>query len=311
MSKGKVTVIFISILTLSNCSLFNRFSQGWEYLGDAPFLARAWHSLNEFNGKLIIIGGERLAMEAGGADYHLHDIWTSTDGKKWDLITDSAIFDNPDKHNTIDFLGELWLFTNSSYYKSSNGTLWNKIISDEPYIGNSAKVVFKNSLWSFNGNEIKKSSDGLHWEIVTTNAGFDNQESGWDGYTVCSYGGKIWVFSGYPYLNDRTINKSFVYSSSNGINWTLINESAPCRARVGAKSIIYNDRIWIIGGYLGFGQNSKEVWATKDGIIWEQHNEGEEIPGLWSPGVAVFNDNLYMIGGYFFDNGIWRYKKGI
>jgi len=54
-----------------------------------------------------------------------------------------------------------------------------------------------------------------------------------------------------------------VYSSSDGVNWEVLTESAPCRARVGASSIVYNNEIWIIGGYLGFGQSSNDVWVTK------------------------------------------------
>jgi len=55
-------------------------------------------------------------------------------------------------------------------------------------------------------------------------------------------------------------------TSTDGANWTLVNGSPGWSARYAHQSLVYDGRMWIMGGidvgYLG------DVWHSTDGITW-------------------------------------------
>ena len=81
----------------------------------------------------------------------------------------------------------------------------------------------------------------------------------------------MWVLGGvggdYPAYNET---KNDVWASDDGKNWTLIKNNAPWRARRGHTSVVFQDKIWIMGGATGEEIFLNDVWASTNGIEWER-----------------------------------------
>ena len=75
-------------------------------------------------------------------------------------------------------------------------------------------------------------------------------------YEVITYGGKMWVIAGQSgYIKEQ---KSDVWSSSDGVNWELVRDSAPFGEFTRSNNIIvHKNAIWVIGGY-----NSHDIWKS-------------------------------------------------
>jgi hypothetical protein len=51
-------------------------------------------------------------------------------------------------------------------------------------------------------------------------------------------------------------------------DWTRVLEKAPFPSRDSAGEVVFNNRMWLLGGYLP--KVSGDIWSTPDGIAWEQ-----------------------------------------
>jgi len=156
---------------------------------------------------------------------------------------------------------------------------------------------------------------------------------------------KVWIFGGYnpgEVRNDTYYED--VWSSEDGISWTLVTADAPWKGRRGHGAVVFDDgsgpAMFIIGGYsvdeeTGYRQYCNDVWKSTDGENWtliKECSEPElENPDTWYPrmnhAVVVAKhggqDYLYIIGGrtqltgksgtysqeYF--NDVWRSTDGI
>jgi hypothetical protein len=71
--------------------------------------------------------------------------------------------------------------------------------------------------------------------------------------------GKLILMGGYDntsaWYND-------VWSSSDGVTWTQVIASAAFSPRAFHSAVVYNNRIWITGGFDGVN-NLADVWYTQ------------------------------------------------
>ncbi len=180
------------------------------------------------------------------------------------------------------------------------------------------------------------------WTEVTDEAEWENR---WD-HAAIAFDGKLWIFGGYnpgglsgdSYLSD-------VWSSHDGIEWTLHNEKAPWHGRRGHSAVVFvDDRgpgIYIIGGFeveekSGHRQYTNDVWRSYDGYTWTQikprtYNSIVDSLQSWFPRfnhaciVTKHNgtDYIYLTGGFtqlenhnvkyasVYFNDVWRSNNGI
>ena len=79
-------------------------------------------------------------------------------------------------------------------------------------------------------------------------------------------------------------------------------------SRYGHQSFVYNDKIWVLGGYDG-GNTKNDIWTSDDeGATWNQVS----VTGThWSSRAGhqsfVYNDKIWILGGYdgSYKNDIW------
>ncbi|MDC7126257.1 MAG: choice-of-anchor D domain-containing protein [Spirochaetales bacterium] len=163
-----------------------------------------------YKDKMWILGG-RYFSAYQVSDYY-SDVWSSSDGKTWTQVTDSAS--------------------------------WGKIICQ-------GVVVFDDKMWVLGGydgssssylNDIWYSSNGEDWTEVTSSPGWSARSS----FGVVVYDDKMWILGGYTenesYAND-------IWYSSDGENWTEFSSSNDWAARSLMGTVVYNDKIWLVGGY--------------------------------------------------------------
>lgn len=89
--------------------------------------------------------------------------------------------------------------------------------------------------------------------------------------------------------------KSDVWYSSDCINWTQVTPKAPWSERFAHSSVIFNNKIWVLGG-----NNKKklnDVWYSSDGANWTK----VEAKDHWSKRMyhqsIVYNEKIWILGG--------------
>ncbi len=84
--------------------------------------------------------------------------------------------------------------------------------------------------------------------------------------------------------------------------FTNIQSQADWSIRSRFTPVMFNERIWVIGG--GDGGTSpiarNDAWSSSDGVSWREETAGSDYPisvGRESHGVAIFDSRLWVLGG--------------
>jgi N-acetylneuraminic acid mutarotase len=276
--------------------------QQWiEMVETAPFEARALHSTVVYKNKLWVIGGwDGQSVKP--------DIWYSSDGKNWKVARSNAPFGGRAGHSAVVFNNRLWVIGGIYLDKSNNfrdlndvwvsddGINWSRVTRNAGFSsrGGQSAVVFDNKLWIIGGvanrGDVWYSRDGVNWKTAVK----DNPLLRRAGHSAFVFDNKIWILGGFGIDNN---NDFFQYSdllySENGIDWETASQTKNLVANSGHSAVVFNDKIWVIGG---FRMNGKVI-HSEDAIEWK-------ISSLLSPygerighTSAVFNNKIWIIGG--------------
>ena len=172
------------------------------------------------------------------------------------------------------------------------------------------------------------------WVKVNAAAAFPPR----DGAGALVYHNKMWLIGGWNPADKKTnpIHSNCnneVWNSVDGISWSLIkpnthydntfDSTTDWEARHTAGYVVYQDKMWIIGGDPLLGHYQFDVWNSADGVNWDWVNQGNPVP--WGPRVLhytfVFQDKIWIIGGQtlpqfapaneIFYSDIWNTVDGI
>jgi hypothetical protein len=257
----------------------------------APFSSRNENPAVVHNGLIFTIGGE------GDASLE-NDVWSSPDGEHWTLVTDSPGFDGKAGHTAVVHNNRIYVIG-----------------------GSDSDSVFTNDVWS--------SPDGINWTLENAGGGgfiVDNPESGtveWSsgplvlqprtGHASVVLNDRIYVIGGYGDDGE----KSDVWSSTNGQQWTLVTEDAGFGARQYLTAAVLNGRIYVMGGFYageaGAGDDIGyyDVWSSPDGETWTL--ETNDAPfGTWYLNRSVtLNGKMYVVGhNVGADGDVWSSENG-
>jgi len=211
------------------------------------------------------------------------------------------------------FDGKLYNIGDKSVWISADGVDW----SAQPKTDWGARygmqfAFFKNKLWMLGGmktwddfrNDVWSSGDGKDWKQVASKAVWSARR----GHGVVVFKDKLWILGGSlssgrrdqtptEFLND-------VWSSDDGINWTQVTANAPWSAREANTSMVFDNKIWIIGG-----ANNRDVWSSADGRSWTQITEKAAWSERYGNGGLVFDGKLWIFGGAD-KNDVWVSSDG-
>ncbi|NLY97423.1 MAG: hypothetical protein GX082_08345 [Clostridiaceae bacterium] len=134
------------------------------------------------------------------------------------------------------------------------------------------------------------------WIPVNLNAPFAPR----DGAGLLSFKGKLWLLGGWnpkDKVNFPSICNSEVWSSEDGLNWTLEIKEAPWEGRHTAGYVVHDQKMWIVGGDCIQGRYQPDVWCSENGKDWELVSDN--VP--WGQRVlhhtVAFKGKIWVMGG--------------
>jgi len=281
-----------------------------------------------FRDRLWIMGGWFDSWEAPP-----RDVWNSADGKSWQQVSEKAPWRHSDFAMAVSFRDQM-LVTGGWYngrlpghsasnevWVSKNGVDWRQLTDNagwSPRIAGGL-VVFKDKLWLLGGtenyyfgdnnslkNDVWSSVDGITWQLETADAGWTPRAY----HQAVVHNGRIYVLGGGNYVPEYSARND-VWSSEDGVHWVQETESAPWQPRIWFSSVVYQDRIWVLGGWSNHpSTNRNDVWYSRDGKEWTQL----ESEVVWKPrhehSTFVFQDRIWVAGGHAspLSSEVWSLK---
>ncbi len=103
-------------------------------------------------------------------------------------------------------------------------------------------------------------------------------------------------------------------------DWTLVTEAAPWQARDSQGEVVYNNQLWIMGGWFDSYQPApRDVWSSHDGKDWRVVQETAAWVHSDLSMTLVFKDKMWMMGGWAngrlenhsASSGVWSSSDGV
>ncbi|MDA0834858.1 MAG: hypothetical protein O2955_03540 [Planctomycetota bacterium] len=231
-----------------------------------------------FKDKMWLVGGD-----VNQKHYH-NDVWNSSDGKTWSLVTDDIPWGDRALHYTVVHDGKIWVMggqTMPEFAKSSGD------------------IVF---------DDIWNSDDGKHWTKVEPNKPYWSQRGVICGSAV--FNDRMWIIGGGIYITAKRDwgFQNDVWSSADGVNWTLHNESAPWTPRIYHVVSVFDDRLWVLQGRIQGTVDVADAWYSADGVSWT------EVPntpwkGRHASSVFAYDNALWLVAGNSMERDVWKLQK--
>ena len=109
--------------------------------------------------------------------------------------------------------------------------------------------------------------------------------------------------------------------------WREVASAAPWAARDSAASVVFENKIWIMGGLNGNrnvdtkhfikyweAPHFNDIWSTDDGERWQLVESASQWPPRRSMSVIEFNNKLWMFGGWSpvtgYTSDVWQSADG-
>ena len=245
----------------------------------ADWSGRSSHSSVVYDGKIWVIGGTAITGRTT-------DVWYSTDGATWTSATLSAPWSDGGGPSVVHD-GKMWVVGwGGGVWSSVDGATWTPATLTAPWSvdedlepedfdwstrGGYAAVVHDGKIWVLGGafgsrsvpdavvwkNDVWYSEDGENWTQATESAPWSVRA----GHASVAADGKIWVIGGQraTFVSLNSLND--VWYSTDGENWTAATGSAAWSGRGSHSSVVYDEKIWVIGG-LDDVNYRNDVWHS-------------------------------------------------
>lgn len=274
-----------------------------------------------------------------------NEVWNSIDGVDWNLAKANTFLESSFKvdsewegrHSTgvVVYKEKMWVVGGdalqghyqSDVWNSEDGKNWTWVNKGKPVPWNPRllhyTVVFKDKIWVIGGqtlpqyapanetyySDIWTTTDGINWEHITP------KEPSWParGMIIGSvvYKDRVWILGGGTYDSITNKNREYyndVWSSADGINWTLHTKSAQWYPRAFHNVAVFDGFMWILAGTDNNKKERNDVWFSNDGVNW---NELPNTP--WNPrhasNVFVYDNALWVVTGVNMKSDVWKLSK--
>lgn len=265
----------------------------------------------EFNNEMLIISDSPSSVHflANGAAE-----WGEHPSPPFDLLLGD--------HQSLVFNDTLWVIEGvHGIYKThdvSNASNWIEVNTADPAFSVQrffSAVVYDNKMWVIGGfeypelkREVWYSSDGENWTLATDQAPF----MGRDSHTSLVFDNKMWVIGGRIREEGEIVDTNDVWYSSDGISWTQATSDAGFEKRSNHTSIVYDNKMWVIGGSRS-SEILNDTWYSTDGITWTKVDDSIETYSVRENAAAVeFQDQLFLFGGLGYTanwkTDVWFYQ---
>jgi len=208
---------------------------------------------------MYVVGGDYLAVTG--------DVWRSTDGIEWELVTDAA----PWNGRMLQMVGTLG--------------------ADLYVMGGQLDLADAGTALS----DVWRSRDGgLHWERLA--------DGPWAArgmaYNPIEHDGKLWLIGGGTYKHSGLRDFYNDVWSFDGTTWTqvLADGSAPWLGREYHNTFSYAGELWVASGYGEDAVNHNDMWHSVDGVHWSEVPPVAFAPGH-ADGIAVAPFGVFHASG--------------
>jgi leucine-zipper-like transcriptional regulator 1 len=225
------------------------------------------HTSIVFQNKIWVMGGY-------DGDRSTNDVWYSSDGINWTNANVSDHWSPRYSHQTVVFENKIWVlggYGNSNrndIWNSADGINWTEVDVSDHWSPRSSHraIVFNEKLWvmgAFQDKEIPKndiwySPDGANW----SNAVISNHWPPRYDHTIEIFDNRMWVIGGSDHHSGQFMNnmlKNDVWYSTDGVSWTELEDSEHWSPRFAHASVVFDDKIWVIGG--NDSKILKDIWV--------------------------------------------------
>ncbi len=236
---------------------------------------------------------------------------------KFEKMTNEDQMGKFSSNKMVEFNGKIWSvggYQNGASYPnqssevwvSSNGSNWEFVTSGQfdSRVAHSL-TVFDGKMWLIGGisnsesglSDVWFSSDGFDWKLATNTPAFGSISF----HSTTVFNNKLIVF---------TANE--IWSSTDGIGWNLMAQNI-FPARSGAELTVFNDKLYIIGGYacyetyfdeetgfdICYETYYNEIWESNNGTDWSQVSCSLPIfNGISSFSTSIYKKRCWIIGGW-------------
>jgi len=229
----------------------------------AGWSGRYDHTSVVYDGKMWVMGGYDGSSK--------RDVWWSTDGITWTRATASAGWSARSCHTSVVYDGKMWVMGGDDgsekrdVWWSTDGITWTRATASAPWSArhDHTSVVYDNKMWVIGGlgkNDVWWSTNGNDWTRATANVAWGIPPT---RHASVVYDDKIFVMGG---LGNRE-----VWWSTDGIAWTQTNANVEWGERTGPSVIVYNDKMWVMGGY-HIVTFYNDVWISGNSDTAIQHS---------------------------------------
>jgi hypothetical protein len=208
--------------------------------------------------------------------------------------------------------------TDSVTWSSSDGFNWS---TSPPHAYLGRLLVYEDKLWSMNWTDLSSSPDGVNWTLEGPAV-----PGGYSFSSEAVFDNRIWVLGGVVDLGEE----GYCYASggwwwpAEGNTWGTDSVCAVCPGgvpepiapicdslwsrRYGHSSVVFDGKLWVIGGSGGYGYNLNDAWYTQDGQHWTQATGAAPWEGRICHASAVAGSRTWVMGGWTYDahnNSTW------
>jgi hypothetical protein len=214
----------------------------------------------EFDGRAWVLGG----WTGTGL---LNDVWSTADAAHWTRLAAHTDWRPRGFFAAVELHDRIFLFGGFKYQRPSN------VIAD---------------VWS--------SGDGVSWTASPAPPWEEREDFG-----AVALHDKIVLFGGLTYRDppqgDQFRNFSDVWTSEDGKAWSRIAQNAPWGGRRGFAFTVFNDRIFLAGGFDVAGRRYNDVWSSADGATWRQEAAAAPWAARGGARLEAFKGKLWLVGG--------------
>jgi hypothetical protein len=186
---------------------------------------------------------------------------------------------------------------------------WIKVVEQAPWKArdSAGELVFDGKMWLLGGwfsshapcpNDVWNSADGIHWTEVTSRAPWIHG----DLATSLVHQNKMWIMGGWAggRLPGASASNQ-VWCCTDGADWRIAAAKAPWWARLGAGSVVFQGKMWILGGvkrYYDGDELLADVWSSPDGRQWTQVTDRSPWAArIWFSSL-VYKERMWVLGGW-------------
>jgi hypothetical protein len=271
-------------------------SHPWvEETRDARWLPRIYHNIFVFGDQMWVMAG--VHNTRSGAQM-LCDVWSSSDGRHWSSVSNPAPW--PGRH-----AASVWVYESAVYMEGGTGARG----PSEPCPVAAGSAFPLGDVWKYS----QQPSGEYGWTQLLRQGEAPFRPHDAAGALV--YNNRMWLIGGWnpKLLAPKTLTNE-VWNSADGIHWTQVkrntfvpgvfNPLTDWEGRHMAGWVVFNNKMWIVGGDNNAGHYQSDIWNSEDGAHWTRVTDSPQWSMISAGGgprvlhyTVVFKGQIYVIGG--------------